>query len=519
MMKPLKKTVGLLLILMMAIMLFPISSLVASEEDEQNLTVDEALVIALSHNKELMKLRSSIDEKDILRDDAEEYVKFTPMDESYPSGYDSVMKSYYSADYDLRSAKKGYEYEKQNTAINTKNAYFAVKVAQLKCLAAQENLRLNELKLRQENARFNVGTSTNAQLEASKSILAGARANLTDAQKSLDSTYVELNKLLDYEADARPVLTSEPEFKPAQIKDVETVVSKALNNSYAIWSKEQVVDLNKKLKIYYKFYDVGEEKESQSELDLSSAKDDMGQQVRDLCNNIKYLEAAYTNLRQQQATANEALRVLKAQKDVGMVTVDAVLEKEYNVKNVDAGINEVIVGHMEAVNGLKLLTGEAVYEEASDKNKASSDEAKNKNSEESSKTESTSPPVVKKNSAFWVGSDKYYDQGTFKLMNTKPYVKDGRTYVPVRYLAYAMGLTENDIVWDAETNTVRLTKGEKWVSLAIGSNTITADGVPRTMDVAPEIVAGSTMLPARYVAEGFGYEVNWDSEAQMVQIK
>ena len=514
MMKSVKKTVSLLLVLVMAIMLFPMCSLAGSEESNENLAVEEALAIALSHSKELKKTKSSIEEKDILRDDAKDYVKFIPTTGSLPAGYDNVMKSFYSADFDLRNAEKSYEFQKENTVVNTKNAYFAVKVAQGKYLAAQENLRLNEVKLRQENARFNVGNSTKFQLEAAKSALAGARANLTDVQKSLDGAYLELNKLLDYKPDARPVLTSEPEFKPAQITDVEAVVTKALNNSYTIWSQEQLVNLNKKLKIYYKYYDVGEEKESQAELDLSSAKDDMGQQVRDLCNNIKFLESTYANLLQQQDTANEALRVYKTQKDVGMVTIDAVLEKECKVKDVDVGIKEVIAGHIQAVNGLKLLTGEPVYDEpSSNKNNSSSGTEKTK------KTEQTAPAAEKKNSVFWVGSDKYYAQGKFTLMNAKPYLKNDRTYVPVRFLAYAMGLTDNDIVWDAETNTVRLTKGENSVSLAIGSNTITTNETARSMDVAPEIIDGRTMLPARYVAEGFGYEVNWDSEAQMLQIK
>ena len=510
-MKPLKKTVSLLLVLMIALVFFPMSSLAGSEESIQELSIEEALEIALVHSKELKKIKSSIDEKDIVLDDAREYVKFTPIDSSYPSGYDNVMKSFYSADSDFRITEKNYEFQKENVAVNVKNAYYAIKVAQGKYLASQESLRLNEVKLRQENARFNVGTSTKFQLEAAKSALAGARAKLTDSERSLDAAYLELNKFLDYSPDARPILTSEPEFKFAQITDIETVVNKALNNSFTIWSKEELVNLNKKLKIYNKYYDIGEEKESQAKLELSSAKDDMGQQVRDLCNNIKYLEIAYANLRQQQDTANEALRVIKTQKDVGMVTVDAVLEKEYNVKDVDAGIKEVTAGHIQAVNGLKLLIGETVYEEpVSDKNNSSSG---------TDITEQTAPIVEKKNSAFWVGSDKFYNQGIFKLMNTKPYLKDSRTYVPVRFLAYSMGLTDDDIVWDAETSTVRLTKGENSVSLAIGSKTITANGTAMFMDVAPEIFDGHTMLPARYVAEGFGYEVSWDSVAQMVQIK
>jgi len=41
----------------------------------------------------------------------------------------------------------------------------------------------------------------------------------------------------------------------------------------------------------------------------------------------------------------------------------------------------------------------------------------------------------------------------------------------------------------------------------------------KTADVAPEIVAGRTFLPARYVAEAFGAAVVWDAAANTVSIQ
>ncbi|MGE5454395.1 MAG: copper amine oxidase N-terminal domain-containing protein, partial [Methylocystaceae bacterium] len=97
-------------------------------------------------------------------------------------------------------------------------------------------------------------------------------------------------------------------------------------------------------------------------------------------------------------------------------------------------------------------------------------------------------------------------------------IKAGRTYMPIRFLGYAMGLTDDDIVWDEATQKVTMTKGEKVVELTVGSTTITVNGEAKTMDVAPEITGGRTMLPARYVAEGLGYVVGWDAGTQTVLI-
>jgi len=112
---------------------------------------------------------------------------------------------------------------------------------------------------------------------------------------------------------------------------------------------------------------------------------------------------------------------------------------------------------------------------------------------------------------FKIDSNIYYVNGAAKIMDAAPYVKAGRTYVPIRYLGYALGLTDANIVWDAAAQKATLTLGDKKVELTIGSTTITVNGEAKTMDVAPEINSDRTMLPARFVAEGLGFQVGWDA--------
>ncbi|CFX11875.1 Copper amine oxidase-like, N-terminal [Syntrophomonas zehnderi OL-4] len=119
---------------------------------------------------------------------------------------------------------------------------------------------------------------------------------------------------------------------------------------------------------------------------------------------------------------------------------------------------------------------------------------------------------------FRIDSNIYEVNGVSKIMDAVPYIKAGRTYVPVRYLAYALGVAEADVVWDEATQKVTMTKGDNKVELTIGSTTYAINGEAKTMDVAPEINNGRTMLPARYVAEGFGYAVGWDPGTRTVLI-
>jgi hypothetical protein len=121
-----------------------------------------------------------------------------------------------------------------------------------------------------------------------------------------------------------------------------------------------------------------------------------------------------------------------------------------------------------------------------------------------------------RSAVFYIGSTIYNVNGVNKIMDVAPYIKAGRTYVPVRYLGEALGA---DVAWDEVTKTVTLTKGDKSVVLEIGSTIAKVNGADVQMDVAPEIVNGRTMLPARWVAEGLGYAVGWNEVLKQVVVQ
>lgn len=128
-------------------------------------------------------------------------------------------------------------------------------------------------------------------------------------------------------------------------------------------------------------------------------------------------------------------------------------------------------------------------------------------------------PAEGSSAQFKIGSNIYTVNGISKVMDVAPYVKDNRTYVPIRFMGYSLGLTDADIVWDEATQKVTLTKGDNVVELTIGTTAILVNGESQTMDVAPEIVDNRTMLPARFVAEGLGATVGWDASTQTVLIQ
>ncbi len=100
-----------------------------------------------------------------------------------------------------------------------------------------------------------------------------------------------------------------------------------------------------------------------------------------------------------------------------------------------------------------------------------------------------------------------------------PLLENDRTFVPVRYLALALGIPESSISWLPDTQTVVLGHNGTTVTMAIGDNVIYINNQPRPMDVVPLIKPpGRTYLPARYVAEAFGYQVSWHGQEPTVII-
>ena len=116
---------------------------------------------------------------------------------------------------------------------------------------------------------------------------------------------------------------------------------------------------------------------------------------------------------------------------------------------------------------------------------------------------------------FVVGQKVYYVGEQSFVMDAKAFTETGRTYVPVRYLSNALGA---ETQWNKANQMAALVKDEVTVKLIVGNNTIDINGQVKKMDVTPLIRNGRIYLPARYVAEAFGYSVNWDSTAQTVNI-
>ncbi|MDY0323814.1 MAG: copper amine oxidase N-terminal domain-containing protein [Candidatus Carbobacillus sp.] len=134
---------------------------------------------------------------------------------------------------------------------------------------------------------------------------------------------------------------------------------------------------------------------------------------------------------------------------------------------------------------------------------------------------------------FVIDSDKYWLNGkeftmeAFQGTSPAPYIAPGdRTVVPASYIARGLNA---QVFWDANTKTATFVRGDTTVQMKVGSKIVkitkggstftqTMEAAATTMD-ANGMDAGRIFVPAKYVANAFGYEAKWDAETKTVTIE
>ncbi len=129
------------------------------------------------------------------------------------------------------------------------------------------------------------------------------------------------------------------------------------------------------------------------------------------------------------------------------------------------------------------------------------------------------PAEIKVGAVFTIGSKKYLAGAEEKEMDIAPYIKDGRTYAPVRYIAYAAGVPDDCILWDGQNNTVTILAGKRVIQFEVGKNGYLLQGSYISTDAAPENIGGRVTLPYRFVAQALGLKADWNAGTQQVVIR
>lgn len=137
-----------------------------------------------------------------------------------------------------------------------------------------------------------------------------------------------------------------------------------------------------------------------------------------------------------------------------------------------------------------------------------------------------SPEIVRtgKEIKFFIGLDNYViDNMKVMRIHSAPFIdNNGRAMLPLRAIANAFEIPDDNISWDDKTKTVVITDGNgEGISIKIGEKFITSSTKTIYMDTTAVIKDGSVFLPMRAVFNAFGIndkDILWDEKEKEVTV-
>jgi hypothetical protein len=114
-----------------------------------------------------------------------------------------------------------------------------------------------------------------------------------------------------------------------------------------------------------------------------------------------------------------------------------------------------------------------------------------------------------------VGTKTALVNGQSVTLQTAPLIRNGATLVPLRFVAETFGISP---VWDGVFQIIDLPLGTVTVRLQVGQKYAAVDGKRVSLDAAPVILNGVTMVPLRFIAETLGADTQWESATRTIII-
>ena len=127
-----------------------------------------------------------------------------------------------------------------------------------------------------------------------------------------------------------------------------------------------------------------------------------------------------------------------------------------------------------------------------------------------------------KTTVFTVGSNmvKYTVIGetqhaSERQIDAKPFIQDGRTMIPIRYVAESLGMK---VMWNKQSKIVTLQDEERKVEIVTNGKKIVVNGKEYVSDVAPVIENGRTYLSISNIGKVSGAKVTWNPQSKQVSV-
>jgi hypothetical protein len=103
--------------------------------------------------------------------------------------------------------------------------------------------------------------------------------------------------------------------------------------------------------------------------------------------------------------------------------------------------------------------------------------------------------------------------------DTQPIIVNGSTLIPIRQIAAALGLPDNDVQWNAANGTVNINNGSNKMTIRNNERQVYLNGKAHATDAPAQIVNGRMMVPLRAISQLFNKNIQWDSSSGTITIQ
>lgn len=123
-------------------------------------------------------------------------------------------------------------------------------------------------------------------------------------------------------------------------------------------------------------------------------------------------------------------------------------------------------------------------------------------------TETVRPPAPQQSTVTMkVGSKMVKNDVAAFTMDVTPYVSEGITYIPVRYMAESIGAY---VQWTPRTKTAVIQSGSDTATFWAEQPKMNFNGVDRTLGAYARVIDNRLFVPVRFIAELYGWKVDYN---------
>lgn len=136
-------------------------------------------------------------------------------------------------------------------------------------------------------------------------------------------------------------------------------------------------------------------------------------------------------------------------------------------------------------------------------------------------TQQKAMPGFKVNNSF-----KLYVNGEKREIKNNYVVVNDRTFLPFREVANLLGISNDNIKWEQDTQVASLSNGSTYIEIPIGYESASVNNKVKDIDTTDTtksptrslLTNGTTYLPLRFLSENLGYKVSYKEATKTIHL-